>query len=74
MKPDTRNTNSALSTSSTSACLGPMKNSAYITTMLARPSFMPGKRPGMVSVPSIKDSAMASANSRPERAMRRVFS
>jgi len=51
-----------------------MKNSAYITTMLARPSFMPGKRPGMVSVPSMNESAMASANSRPERAMRRVFS
>ena len=69
MKPDTRNTNSALSTSSTSACLTPMKNRAYITTMLARPSFMPGKSPGITSVPSMKESAMASANSRPDRAM-----
>ena len=74
MKPDTRKTNSALSTSKISACRGPMKNSAYMTTMLARPSFRPGSRPGMVSVPSMKDSAMASANSRPDRAMCRVFS
>jgi hypothetical protein len=50
-----------------------MKNNAYMTTMLASPSFMPGKSPGMTSVPSMKESAMASANSRPDRAMCRVF-
>ena len=51
-----------------------MKNRAYITTMLARPSFMPGRRPGMTSEPSMNESAMASANNRPDRAMCRVFS
>lgn len=51
----------------------PMKNSAYITTIFARPSFMPGARPGMTSVPSMKERAIASANSRPESAISCVF-
>jgi hypothetical protein len=46
-----------------------MKNRAYITTIFANPSFMPGKSPGMTNVPSMKESAIARANSRPERAM-----
>ena len=40
----------AMSTSSTSACRAPMKNRAYMTTMLARPSFMPGFTAGFLSL------------------------
>ena len=58
----------------TEALLRALKSRAYITTMLARPSFMPGRRPGMTSEPSMNESAMASANNRPDRAMCRVFS
>ena len=51
-----------------------MKNSAYMTTMFARPILTPGMSPSSgVMALSMKDSAMASANSRPDSATWRVL-
>ena len=72
--PRVSSTKKALSTARVSAGPKPMKNSAYMTTMLDRPILMPGIRPSSgVMVDSTKESAMASANSRPESATWRVF-
>ena len=52
------------------ACFAPMKNSAYMTTMLARPIFTPGIRPSMGAMAdSAKESAIAKANRRPDSAI-----